>query len=289
MLLCMAPDDAEARLMLAKVHVAGQRWQEALAALDEAQAHGQSVPMNLRRAVEDHIRAEDAAADEHRAALRAREQGEIKALRQEARRLRSENAMLLGRSTDLERETRKWAWTTAGVSSLAILFIIANMFIGGPAASESVDEGDILVAGTDAAAEEAVEEAPATPADRANRAATALATEPELDGTNLEVAVRGDAARLSGEVVSHRQLRTAEQTLMATQGIASVDVEGVVVLARSEGTTHTVAKGDTLSHISSTYYGDTQQAKRILRANKGTLKSAASLSIGQVLKIPPVK
>src|SRR5689334_9342416 len=33
-LLCMAPDDGDGRLMLARVHVAGQRWSEALAALD---------------------------------------------------------------------------------------------------------------------------------------------------------------------------------------------------------------------------------------------------------------
>ncbi len=290
MMLCMAPDDGEARLMLAKVHVAGQRWQESLAALDEAQAHGQPVPMNLRRAVEDHIRAEEASADEHRSALRAREQGEIKALRQEARRLRSENAMLLGRSTELERETRKWAWTTAGVSSLAILFIIANMFLGsGLSSSEAPQAEDAVFASTEPDGEAAANEVPATPADLANRAATALAAEPELDGTNLEVAVRGDAARLSGEVVSHKQLRSAEQTLMGAEGIRTVDIEGVSVLARTEGTTHTVAKGDTLSHIANSYYGDSTQAKRILRANRGTLKSAASLSIGQVLKIPSIQ
>ena len=36
MLLCMKPDDGESRLMLAKIFVAGQRWQDAIAALDEA-------------------------------------------------------------------------------------------------------------------------------------------------------------------------------------------------------------------------------------------------------------
>ena len=36
MLLCMAPDDGDARLMLARVFVAGQRWSDALSALDEA-------------------------------------------------------------------------------------------------------------------------------------------------------------------------------------------------------------------------------------------------------------
>src|SRR5690606_25793902 len=143
MLLCMAPDDGEARLVLAKVHVAGQRWQDALSALDEAQSCGVHVPPSLRRAVEDHLRAEEAAADEHRAALRAREQGEIKALRNEARRLRSENAQLLARTGALEQEIRKWALTTAGVATVSIVFIVTNLILGEPAAPEVVAEAPV--------------------------------------------------------------------------------------------------------------------------------------------------
>src|SRR5690606_20777515 len=101
-LLALAPEDGEARLLLAKVHVAGQRWRDALAALDEAAAYGEPVPLALRQAVEENLSADEAFEDEHRAARSAREQGEIKALRQEARRLRSENAQLVGRNRDLE-------------------------------------------------------------------------------------------------------------------------------------------------------------------------------------------
>ena len=50
-----------------------------------------------------------------------------------------------------------------------------------------------------------------------------------------------------------------------------------------------LAKGDTLSHIARDYYGDSTQAKNILKANRSTLKSAASLTIGQDLRLPPIR
>ena len=128
-LLGLCPEDGEARLLLAKVYVAGQRWRDALGALDSAQSCGALVPAELRTAVEENLRAEMAGDEERLHTLYAREQGELKALRQEARRLRSENAQLLGRNYDLEKEARRWAWTTAGVSGIAILFVAVNLLL----------------------------------------------------------------------------------------------------------------------------------------------------------------
>ena len=130
-LLCMAPDDGEARLMLARVHVAGQRWTDALAALDEARNCGVSVPKPLRRAVEDRLRAHRAGEEEQRAAVSARNQGEVMALRHESRRFRSENAELTSRVAQLEREVRKWAWATLGVSVIAISFVLGSLYFSG--------------------------------------------------------------------------------------------------------------------------------------------------------------
>lgn len=290
MLLCMAPDDGEARLLLAKIHVAGQKWQDALAALDEAQACGMPVPSSLRRAVEDHLRAEEAATDEQRAALRAREQGEVKTLRQEARRLRSENAHLVGRCAELERETRKWAWSTAGVSSLAILFIgMSLLFGGGSAEAEPAEELAATVPTADAPASPAApaSEAPRSTASIASQAANALSAAPGLDGTTLEVEVAGGKATVSGEVQSHQQLRTASRVLSGVSGIHEVDVSRVEITAVTKGTTHVVVRGDTLSHIAQQYYGDSTRAQAILKANKGTTPS--NLRIGQELRIPPVR
>ena len=294
MLLCMKPDDGESRLMLAKVFVAGQKWKEAIAALDEAQSCGQVVPMPLRRAVEDHLRADQAAADEHRDANRAREQGEIKALRQEARRLRSENAQLIGRGAELERETKRWAWTTAAVAGVAILFIGGNLLFGGGDAPEEVASVDpVTAAPVDDAPTEAPDDASAaaaaqdnTPTGLANRAAEALAANANLDGTALEVEVSGSAATVAGSVESHRQRKTAEKVLSGVSGITSVDASSVTVTARTRGTTHEIKRGDTLSHVAYQYYGEHGKTKHILKANRGL--KASNMQIGQLVKIPAI-
>jgi nucleoid-associated protein YgaU len=295
-LLGINPDDGDARLLLAKVHVAGQRWQDALSALDEAQACGVAVPTELRGAVEQHLRADVAADREHGEALAAREQGEIKALRQEARRLRSENAQLLGRTHDLERETRKWAWTTTGVAVVGILFIAANLLFAGvnrtvdastpppvaEAAAAPVDGAPAAVAPVPAGQ-------PPTVAAVAQDAKQVLSTAPGLDGAALAVTVKGTAAIVTGEVVSNKQKKAAESALKGVHGIQTVDTSGVTNLARTKGAEHTVGKGDSLSTIAKQYYGDGGLSKKILDANEASLHGKADLKIGQKLKIPAIK
>ncbi len=299
MLLCMAPDDGQARLMLARVHVAGQRWRDAIAALDEAASCGVTVPPALRRAVEDHLQAERSNAEEQREALRAREQGEVRALRAEARRLRSEQVQLTGRATDLEREVRKWAWSTLGVSTLSGLFIVASLFLGGGTAEADPTPEAIAAAETEELlAEENLPEGVLVEADPiemakdpisaniAAKAAQTLSNAPELEDTALELKVKGNKAVLGGEVDRFNQKRTAEDLLKAVQGIDSVDASSVVILARTQGAAYTVRPGDTLSHIARRHYGDSQLTKPIEKANK---VSSKNLRVGQDLTIPPVE
>lgn len=292
-LLALAPEDGEARLVLAKVDVAGQRWQGALASLDEAASYGVEVPKELRRAVEDNLRAEDAADQEQRDAVRAREHGENKALRQEARRLRSENAQLSGRILESEGEARKWAWTTAGVSVLAILFIAANLVLGGssdPAPFNELADANAVVAPVvaDAAMDEVVLDEPVTPVTLAERARVAIEEDPALDGAALEITVQGLAAVVSGEVMSHDQLKAAGAAIRSVDGIDTVDTDGIVNVARTRGTTHRVQRNDTLGGIASHYYGDSTLHTRILEANRHQLRSATAMQIGQELIIPSV-
>lgn len=307
MLLCMAPDDGEARLLMARVLVAGQKWQEALGALDDAENCGQQVPMELRRAVEEHLRAEEAAKEEQRNALKAREQGELQALRQETRRLRSEAATLTGQVGELERDNRKWAWITAGVSTLALGFIAVNVawtlasaLVGGAAAPSAQAEApavvenvpDVVIGEAPAIVAEApapvAPPAPPPTAETAQKAALALAKAPTLDGASLEVAVSDGKAVVTGEVLSARQWKEAERVLKGVSGVKSVDGAKVVNLAKAKGTTHTVQKGDILSRIAVTYYGDGQLTKPILTANNKLLKGKSDLSVGQQLTIPAV-
>ncbi len=307
MLLCMAPDDGEARLTLARVMVAGQRWKEAIAALDEAQNCGIQVPLGLRRAVEDHLQAEQASAEEHRSAMRSREQGEVKALRQEARRLRSENAQLTGRVADLEREVRRWAWVTAGVSVFGIALLALSLALGG--SDEAQASGEAVIApGT---AEVALTDAPATaaedsegseevdPPDPAAAAGPVVSTL-EVSGSGeaaaalkaaaipdaiLAVRTHGGVATLSGEVPTFKERKQAEKIVAAAAGIDEVDASGVSVLSRSLGARHVVESGDTLSHIAYRYYGDSTQTQPIKAANR---VSAKSLRLGMTLTVPPL-
>jgi nucleoid-associated protein YgaU len=314
-LLCMAPDDGEARLVLARIHVAGQRWSEALAALDEAAACGVDVPSSLRRAVEDHLQSQHAADDEQKTAVRAREQGEVKALRSETRRLRSDNAQLGGRVNDLEKEVRRWAWATAGVSGLAILFVASSLLFGGgsdtkpsvppdaaaqappalespPLAEVSDEPGPAAILSTEASAPAApavVEETPPPPAPVESLEHQGLAAMNEtgaLTGTSLSLRVDDGDATLAGVVDSHRQRKLAEAALLSIDGIESVDFSAVAIRARTQGARHVVAKGETLSHIAYHWYGESTLVKPIQDANKVDSKT---LRIGQELIIPPIE
>ena len=319
MLLCLDPNDGDAHLLTAKIRVARQDWTSALNSLDQARASGASVPMTLRSAVEEHLRAERAGAEERRTALGGRDDGEIQALRQEARRLRSDNARLLGRVHDLSQEVRRWAWFTTGFAGLAGLFIIGNVLYAGVSAvsaptaptgpvpevaasspTEAAPTGDAAdVASAAAPAGEAASAgisaggatapAPAPGASAlAAAAAEALADAPGLDGAALEVAVAGGKAVVSGTVDTHLQRKRAEDLLAAVPGIGAVDVEKVTVTARAKGAKHTVVSGDSLSSIAYAYYGDASLAKRILKANPKTLKGRPNLQIGMTLALPAV-
>ena len=291
-LLCFAPDDAEGRLLLAQVHIKDLQWRKALKALDEAQAHGQPIPTGLRRAVEAHVRAEQAAEEEQRVALHARDQGELKALRHQVRHLRSEHVGLAERGHKLEAEARYWAWATAGVSALTILFVLANLLLGGgseAAAPDTVAEGAPAAAAPAGSAEEAAPEAPPANAGTvlANRVADALRDDPMLSDAQLKVKVEGDQVSLLGQVAAHAQLKHAAAVASGVPGVLAVQTEQVAVLARTRGTEHTVQQGETLSHIARHYYGDSTLSKRILAANKKKLGGdARGLQIGMKLAVP---
>ncbi len=283
MLLCMSPNDGEARLLLAKVHVAGQRWQEALAALDEASSCGHLVAKELRSAVEDHFRADLAAEEERLAAQKARQHGELKALRQETKRLRSENAEMVGSVHESKLETKKWAWTTAGVSSLAILFVsgslIAGLFASDATATDKGVEQAVLPPVALAAAASGV--------NLPGQIATVLATSPHF--ASVEVTIDKGRAITKGSVPAYAHKALLEQQLLAIMDVLNVDSQQLSVAARSKGTTHTVRSGDTLFDLSNHYYGDSTLNKKILSANRKMLRGRSNLSIDQVLVIPPVR
>lgn len=83
---------------------------------------------------------------------------------------------------------------------------------------------------------------------------------------------------------------TREKILLAAGNVAGVaEVENRMSVARPEPEAqfHTVARGDTLSAIAKTYYGNANKYMAIFEANKPMLSDPDKIYPGQVLRIPP--
>lgn len=83
---------------------------------------------------------------------------------------------------------------------------------------------------------------------------------------------------------------TKEKILLAAgnvQGVGQVDDRLTVAkAAEPEARFHTVMRGDTLSAIAKTYYGDSNKYNAIFEANKPMLAHPDKIYPGQVLRIP---
>lgn len=121
MLLCLDPHDAEAHLLLAKVFAAQGRWADAQSQADEAAACGARVPRELQESIEAGRDSERTDARADRAV--ARTTSELGVLREEVRKLRSENARLDQDTWELTRKVRRWTATTTVVSVSAVLLV----------------------------------------------------------------------------------------------------------------------------------------------------------------------
>jgi tetratricopeptide (TPR) repeat protein len=126
MLLCLDPNDARAHLLLAKVFAAQKKWAESLGELDAAAACGLKVSKGLRDLLEKARIEEFDRAEERTEQVRARQNGELKSLREEARRLRSENTRL-GRQG---RADQRKVWTWTGVATAMTLLTGLVLFWG---------------------------------------------------------------------------------------------------------------------------------------------------------------
>lgn len=283
-LLALAPSDGEAHLLLAKVLVGGQQWRRALQCLDDAAQCEVKVPEDLRQAVLRNLQADEASSEEQARAREAREQGEIGRLRVEARRLRGENVNLVSRAAALEKETARWAWIATGTSVVAIVFILIRVIVGAPTVEAPVEAAPV-VATTPAPAAD-----PDSPRDDslAARAATALTRAGLVEGSDLEVIVRGDKAELSGYVPTWAHAKAAAEVIEGVEGIGSVGTDGVIVLALRDGTTHKVRPGETLGKIAYDHYGRSSLHTKIVEANP-ELSNPRNLKVNMELKIPPVR
>ena len=108
-----------------------------------------------------------------------------------------------------------------------------------------------------------------------------------LDTANLDVAVDGDKVTISGPTTSQEQ---REKLILAMGNVAGVaKVEDKIEPATPAETSkfYTVKKGDTLSAIAKTQYGNANKYPVIFEANKPMLSHPDKIYPGQVLRIPP--
>lgn len=249
MLLTLDPIDADASLLLGKVLAARGQWQEALQRLDAAQANGLNVPTSLREKIELSLRNQVQTSEEQRLRVAARERGEIRNLRAEAKRLRSDNAILDQQIQSLYRRVRLWSSATALVSGCAAALLMVALVSGGTeSAPSNIAASDSPITG------------------EALPSIDNLATL-ELSGPPvLEASIVPSLLPLPLEAITP----TAAPTT-STGGIM---------------TTHTVVKGDSLGSLATQYYGKFSDWKSIKRANKETLNGKENLSLGQQIIIP---
>lgn len=130
MLLCLDPSDADASLLLGRVLASMGRWQESLSYIDAAINNGAMLPQGLREQVEAGLRRELAVDEERRARVNTREKSEIQNLRREAKRLRSDNAVLEAQIDDLQKRVRIWSSVTALVAGSASALLLATFLFG---------------------------------------------------------------------------------------------------------------------------------------------------------------
>ena len=267
MLLTLDPIDSEASLLLGKVLAARGQWQEALQRLDAASANGSSVPTPLRERVENALRNQIQDAEEHRLRVAARERSEIRNLRGEAKRLRSDNAVLDQQVQALYKRVRLWSSATALVSGCAAALLLVAIVSGGPTANAETQPL------TDAALTHIVTEVPSQKAvdDAAVMAATSYRY--GVDSNPTEIA---NAAP---------ETNTVQNVLV---GDAISEPLAIDVLGIQPGTTHTVVSGDTLGSIALNYYGKSSKWRDIRDANPDTLNGGIKLSLGMELNIPVI-
>ncbi len=110
----------------------------------------------------------------------------------------------------------------------------------------------------------------------------------------LRIDVKGEQATVNGKVQTQADREKIVLTVGNTNGIGKVDDRLELVVKKAEAPKepeakyYTVVKGDSLSKIAKTQYGDAKKYPAIFEANKPMLKDPDKIYPGQVLRIPPV-
>ncbi len=106
---------------------------------------------------------------------------------------------------------------------------------------------------------------------------------------DLEIGFKDGVATVSGTTETQAEKEKVVLAVGNVNGVAQVDDRIQVVTPQPEAKFHTVVRGDTLSKIAKTYYGNAMKYPVIFEANKPMLTDPDKIYPGQVLRIPPVE
>lgn len=103
---------------------------------------------------------------------------------------------------------------------------------------------------------------------------------------NLTIKTSNDTITLEGEVAKQEDSEKIALAIGNVEGVDLVDNRLLVAAPAPEARYYTVLKGDTLSEIALSFYGDMRKYNHIFEANRPMLSSPDLIYPGQVLRIP---
>ena len=153
------------------------------------------------------------------------------------------------------------------------------------------DAGEKLFGGKEAQAATPTAAAAPSPADLNAKAAKAIETyitAQNLGASALQVAYDGAQGKVTVQGEAPTQAAKEKITLCCGNVASVTSVENLmsVSIPEPEAQYHDVVRGDTLSAIAKTYYGDANKYPKIFEANKPMLSNPDKIYPGQKLRIP---
>jgi nucleoid-associated protein YgaU len=109
-----------------------------------------------------------------------------------------------------------------------------------------------------------------------------------LEVEDLCVSIDGGVATVLGKAKNQAIREKVILVIGNTVGISGVEDEMEVEIQGPVATFHTVVRGDTLSKIAKSVYGNAMKYPVIFEANKPMLTHPDKIYPGQVLRIPPI-
>ena len=153
------------------------------------------------------------------------------------------------------------------------------------------DAGEKLFGGKEAQAATPTAAAAPSPADLNAKAAKAIETyitAQNLGASALQVAYDGAQGKVTVQGEAPTQAAKEKITLCCGNVASVTSVENLMSVTNPEPEAqyHDVVRGDTLSAIAKTYYGDANKYPKIFEANKPMLSNPDKIYPGQNLRIP---